>query len=150
MYTYTYPRPAVTVDAIILTDADEILLIQRGREPFQGKWALPGGFADIDETLEEACRRELLEETGISVGQLEQYRVFDAINRDPRHRTLTLAFYAFLPGKKDPFAGDDAAQAQWFSIHDLPPLAFDHELIISGFTRDFLPKVSKRPGTGTK
>lgn len=150
MYTYTYPRPAVTVDAIVLTDAGEILLIQRGREPFQGRWALPGGFADMDETLEEACRRELMEETGIAVEKLEQYRVFDAINRDPRHRTLTLAFYALLPHKKDLVAGDDAARAQWFPIHELPPLAFDHELIISGFIRDFLPQISNRPGTTAK
>ena len=150
MYTYNYPRPAVTVDAIILTESDEILLIQRGRDPFRGMWALPGGFADMDETLEKACRRELMEETGISVDRLEQYRVFDAIDRDPRHRTLTLAFYTIIPQKLDPKAGDDAAMAKWFHIGNLPPLAFDHDLIISGFLHDFLPKILNRSGTGAK
>ncbi|HAX96214.1 MAG TPA: NUDIX hydrolase, partial [Prolixibacteraceae bacterium] len=142
--------PAVTVDAIVMTESHEILLIQRGKDPFMGKWALPGGFADLDETLEAACRRELLEETGISVDHLEQYRVFDAIDRDPRHRTLTLAFYTMIPQKLQPLAGDDAALAEWFHIGHLPPLAFDHDLIISGFLHDFLPKISNRTGTGTK
>ncbi|HDR51944.1 MAG TPA: NUDIX hydrolase, partial [Mariniphaga anaerophila] len=92
MYNYKYPRPAVTVDALVYTKEENrfwVLLIQRGRQPFKGTWALPGGFAGIDELLETACKRELQEETGLKLEKMNQFRTFDAINRDPRHRTIS-------------------------------------------------------------
>ena len=95
MFTYSYPRPAVTVDAILVSPRNSVLLIERGREPFKGKWALPGGFIDMDEELEIACQRELEEETGLKVGALKQFKAFGSVNRDPRHRTISVLFYAF-------------------------------------------------------
>jgi 8-oxo-dGTP diphosphatase len=133
MYTYSYPRPAVTVDAILISPNKSVLLIERGREPYKGQWALPGGFIDMDEELETACRRELEEETGIRVGELKQFKAFGGVNRDPRHRTISVIFYAFTTEELIPQAGDDAARAQWFPINQLPELAFDHELILNEF-----------------
>lgn len=137
-YTYQYPRPAVTVDAILISKRNSVLLIERGREPYKGKWALPGGFIDMDEPLEVACQRELEEETGIRVGELTQFKAFGAVNRDPRHRTISVLFYAFTDDKLIAHAGDDAAKAQWFSIHQLPELAFDHQLILDEFKTEIL------------
>lgn len=136
MYTYQYPRAALTTDAIVFVkDSEEIfvLLIQRGREPFLNQWALPGGFIEMDETLEAACIRELHEETGLVVAQMQQFKVYDAIGRDPRHRTISAVHYVELKKKLPIKAGDDAANAQWFSIGNLPQLAFDHELILKEF-----------------
>jgi 8-oxo-dGTP diphosphatase len=99
MYTYLYPRPALTVDAVVVAghpSAYQLLLIERKKDPFAGKWALPGGFVDMEETLDQACIRELKEETGLELPEMEQFRVFDAINRDPRHRTVSVVFYAFI------------------------------------------------------
>jgi len=138
MYTYQYPRPALTVDAIVISPLKLVLLIERGREPFKGKWALPGGFINMDETLEIACRRELEEETGLRVGELKQFRTFDAVDRDPRHRTISVLFYSFLEEELVPLAGDDAAKAQWFSLNHLPELAFDHQQIIEEFKNEIL------------
>jgi 8-oxo-dGTP diphosphatase len=135
-YIYDYPRAALTVDAIVIATEPEgysILLIKRGNDPFKGLWALPGGFVSMDETLEQACLRELREETGLDLVKMEQFRVFDAIDRDPRHRTISLAFRASLPAKWDVKGGDDAAVAQWFPVNALPSLAFDHEEIIAQF-----------------
>jgi len=90
MYSYKYPRAALTVDAIVRVKNEgstHILLVERGKDPFKNKWALPGGFLEIGETLEQACIRELQEETGLNVQHMEQFRAYDAINRDPRHRT---------------------------------------------------------------
>lgn len=129
-FVYDYPRPAVTVDAAIFRQHStgwQILLIKRGREPFIGMWALPGGFVEMDETLEEAVERELEEETGLSGIQLEQLHTFSAINRDPRHRTISTIFWGIAPsGLSKSRAGDDAAEARWFGINQLPELAFDH------------------------
>jgi len=133
MFTYPYPRPAVTVDAILVSPQNSVLLIERGREPFKGKWALPGGFIDMDEELETACRRELEEETGLRVGELKQFRAYGGVNRDPRHRTISILFYAFTDDELAANAGDDAAKAQWFSIDQLPELAFDHLQILEEF-----------------
>lgn len=138
MYTYQYPRPALTVDAIVISPQKSVLLIERGREPFKGKWALPGGFINMDETLEIACRRELEEETGLRVGELKQFRTFDAVDRDPRHRTISVLFYSFLEEELVPFAGDDAAKVQWFSLSHIPELAFDHQLILEEFKNEIL------------
>lgn len=137
-YTYRYPRPAVTVDALVFFrehNAVFILLIRRGRDPFRGKWALPGGFVDENELLEEACKRELKEETGVSVDRMEQFKTFDAIHRDPRHRTLSVVFSAELSGKMPVQGGDDAAAAGWFPVNQLPEMAFDHREIIEEFFR---------------
>ena len=133
MYTYAYPRPAVTVDVILISKQNSVLLIERGNEPYQGKWALPGGFIDMHETLDEACRRELEEETGLKVDYLNQFSTFGAVNRDPRGRTISVVFYSFSETEDVPKAGDDAAKAQWFPIQTLPELAFDHRQIIEEF-----------------
>jgi 8-oxo-dGTP diphosphatase len=129
-YSYTYPRPAVTVDAAIFRKTDtgwEILLIKRGNEPFLGMWALPGGFVDMDETLEQAVVRELQEETGLQGINLEQLHTFSAVNRDPRHRTISTVFLGIIPGLQlKAVAGDDALDARWFRVDQLPELAFDH------------------------
>ena len=139
MYTYSYPRPAVTVDAILISKQNSVLLIERGREPFKGRWALPGGFVDMDESLETACQRELEEETGIRISELKQFKAFGAVDRDPRHRTISVIFYAFTEGEIIARAGDDAAKAQWFPIDQLPELAFDHQTILEEF-KAFLSK----------
>lgn len=136
MYTYTYPRPALTVDAIVIAKKNgrqQILLIQRGREPFAGVWALPGGFIEMEETLEQACIRELSEETGVRLDSVKQFHTFDAVDRDPRHRTISVVFYAFLNEITKAEGSDDAINAAWFPVEKLPALAFDHQLIISKF-----------------
>jgi len=129
-YSYAYPRPALTVDAVIFKhkgNTCELLLIQRKNEPFKGKWALPGGFVDMDETVEEAVERELLEETGLSGIELHQMHTFSAINRDPRGRTVSVVFWGIVENNAVPVSGDDAADANWFQIDKLPGLAFDHD-----------------------
>lgn len=138
MFTYSYPRPAVTVDAILVSPQNSVLLIERGREPFKGKWALPGGFIEMDEELETACRRELEEETGIRVGVVKQFRAYGGVNRDPRHRTISVLFYAYTDSELTPCAGDDAAKAQWFPLNQLPKLAFDHQEILEEFKAEIL------------
>lgn len=136
MYTYKYPRAAITTDAIVFVREKEtifVLLIQRGHEPFINQWALPGGFINMDETLEVACMRELQEETGLKVDHMTQFKTYDAINRDPRHRTISVVHYAELKQKQKVKGSDDAAQAKWFSLDNLPELAFDHQLILEDF-----------------
>lgn len=138
MYTYEYPRAALTVDALVFTQTESeihLLLIQRGHEPFLNKWALPGGFVNLDETLEHACIRELEEETGLKISSMQQFRAYDAIDRDPRHRTISIVFSAQLTEQKNVKGGDDASRAKWFSISHLPELAFDHAQIINDFFR---------------
>ncbi len=135
-FTYPYPRPALTVDALVLASHEnglQILLVKRDNEPFRNFWALPGGFVNMDETLEEACLRELKEETGIGPAKMEQFRVFDAVNRDPRGRTISVVFYAYLPEIMEAQGGDDAALARWFPVKQLPQLGFDHSKIVSQF-----------------
>jgi 8-oxo-dGTP diphosphatase len=133
-HTYEYPRPAVTADAVILNleedETLEILLIQRKHEPFAGKWALPGGFMNMDETLEECVTREVEEETGLLGIRLFQLEAFSAPDRDPRHRTITVAFWGFCKNKPLLKPGSDASEAAWFDINQLPELAFDHDKII--------------------
>ena len=136
MYNYKYPRPALTVDALVYVKENgsfSVLLIQRGIEPFKGKWALPGGFVNMDELLETACKRELEEETGLQVAQMTQFKTFDAIDRDPRHRTISVVFSAKLPEKTEVKGNDDAAHAKWFPIKNLPEMAFDHREILEEF-----------------
>jgi 8-oxo-dGTP diphosphatase len=136
MYSYKYPRPALTVDALVYTKAQDIyhvLLVQRGIEPFKGKWALPGGFVNIDELLETACRRELKEETGLEVERMMQFKTYDAIERDPRHRTISVVYSVELPEKSKVQGDDDAAGAEWFPVNNLPELGFDHRDILAEF-----------------
>ena len=129
-YCYDYPRPAVTADIIILkksTNESFVLLIERKHPPYEGMWALPGGFLNMDETLEEAALRELQEETGITGVMLEQFHTYSEVNRDPRHRTITTVFIGYLNDNTiEPEAGDDAAEVKWFALEKLPPLAFVH------------------------
>lgn len=132
MYSYEYPRPALTADAMVLTFNGrtlEILLIQRGIEPYKGSWALPGGFMQMDETIEQCTARELEEETSLKNVYLQQFGCFSTVDRDPRGRVVTVASYA-LVRKSDVKGGDDAMDARWFEIGNLPKLAFDHHIII--------------------
>ena len=131
-YTYKYPRPAVTADMIVLTDEPEpqILLIQRGDEPFKGCWAFPGGFMNMDETTEQCARRELKEETGLDIEEVQQVGAYSTVDRDPRGRTITVAYITHVPQILPVTGLDDAAEAKWWSINALPPLAFDHAQIL--------------------
>jgi 8-oxo-dGTP diphosphatase len=135
MPTYKYPRPAFTVDIIII-QSGKILLIKRGHPPYEGKWALPGGFMDMNETPEQAAIRELEEETGVKVKSLKQFRTYGAIDRDPRHRTISTVYFAILDDnlRINTKAGDDATEAEWFSLNNLPELAFDHGIILEEFS----------------
>ena len=132
-YCYPYPRPAVTVDcAVFYRDetALQLLLIERKNPPFEGFWSFPGGFVDMNEDLQAAALRELEEETAIRGIKLEQFRAYGDPKRDPRHRTITIVFVALLKNKPSPKAGDDDDNAQWFSMKQLPDLAFDHSSIL--------------------
>lgn len=140
-FCYNYPRAAMTVDAIIVADnfsQDMVLLIQRKFGPFEGVWALPGGFVGMEETLMEACQRELFEETGIKEVELNQFYTFDAVNRDPRHRTISTVFCGRIQETLDVLGGDDANKADWFPIISLPEMAFDHAEIIRKFVKEKL------------
>lgn len=134
MYKYEYPHPAVTTDSIVFTIRDSalhVLLIERAHDPYAGQWAFPGGFIEIDEDLHDAVRRELQEETGLTDIPLEQFHCFGAPGRDPRERVITVAYLALIPDPGgQPAAADDAADARWFPLSALPPLAFDHEDVI--------------------
>jgi len=128
-----HPKPAVTVDVVIITLRDEelqVLLIKRDLAPYRGKWAIPGGFVHIDESLETAARRELREETGVSAVYLEQLYTFGELNRDPRGRVISVAYIALVPAPLAVTAGSDAREARWWPIGELPPLAFDHNQIL--------------------
>ncbi len=132
-YSYSHPRPMVTVDAVLLAPArggTQVLLVRRGRPPFEGCWALPGGFVEMGEDLDAAAARELLEETGVSGVALRQLRAFGAPDRDPRGRTISIAYIGFPPAPAPVRAGDDAASAGWFPVENLPALAFDHLKIV--------------------
>lgn len=132
-YTYKYPRPSLTVDIAVFKHSKsghELLLIQRKKDPFAGMWALPGGFVDMDETVETAASRELFEETNLSGIHLEQFHVFSEVDRDPRGRTISVVFTGFLKDDQKAKAKDDAKDARWFDVKKLPELAFDHRKII--------------------
>ena len=130
-YVYDWPRPMVTVDAVVFTfrnNRAKLLLVKRGNEPFKGKWAIPGGFIEIDEELEDAAARELQEETSLANVLLEQMRTFGRCSRDPRGRQITVVFMGIAAkGQNKVKGGDDAAKAKWFDIENLPKdMAFDH------------------------
>ena len=140
-YQYAYPRAALGVDCVVFGrdgDALSILLIRRAREPFAGCWALPGGFLELDETLEQAALRELEEEAGVRLAHMQQLRAFDALDRDPRERMISIAHLAVVDrASLAPRGGDDASEAAWFDVEALPPLAFDHAEILA-FARERL------------
>ncbi len=131
VYQYTHPHPAVTTDCVVFGFDGvklNVLLVERGGEPYKGCWAFPGGFLNIDEDGPDGARRELKEETGLEVEHLEQLGAFTTPDRDPRERVISIAYFT-LVRTSDVLAGDDAARAQWFPLKKLPELAFDHKLI---------------------
>ena len=133
MFNYKYPRPALTVDNVIMANEKGecyILLIQRKHNPFKNSWALPGGFVDVDEPIENAALRELKEETGITGITLEFLNYFDEPGRDPRQRTISMAFVGIIKTRIEAYPASDARKAEWFKIENLPDLAFDHKKII--------------------
>jgi 8-oxo-dGTP diphosphatase len=134
-YAYVYPHPAVTTDVAVFTLREQqlqLLLIRRGQDPHKGKWALPGGFLEIDEDLESCAKRELKEETGASDLYIEQLFTFGEPHRDPRERVISVTYFALAPANKLSInAGSDAAEADWFPLTQLPELAFDHADIIT-------------------
>jgi 8-oxo-dGTP diphosphatase len=132
-YCYEHPRPALTVDIVLFHvsgDDIEVLLIKRGREPFKGRWAFPGGFVDEGESLEAAAARELREETGLHGIKLEQLAAFGDPGRDPRGHTVSVVFYGTVRSRGAVIAADDAAEAKWHSAAQPPALAFDHRKIL--------------------
>src|SRR5215468_10829668 len=148
-YTYQYPRAALTVDCVVFGfDEGElkVLLIQRGLEPFKGRWALPGGFVRVEETLDEAARRELREEAGLKNVFLEQLYTFGAVDRDPRERVVSVAYYALVKlAIHETRAATDAADARWFPISKIPKLAFDHADILATALARLKGKVRYEP-----
>lgn len=131
MYTYEYPRPALTADAVVFSyhkDRLYVLMIQRGQEPFKNQWAFPGGFMEMDETPHDCAIRELEEETGLKLDELREVGAFAKVNRDPRGRVISIAYFYILnediPKLK---AASDAKTLQWIPIDQLPQMAFDHQ-----------------------
>ncbi len=133
-FTYDHPRPAVTTDVALFRHGRtgwEILLVKRDHDPFRAHWALPGGFVDADESLENCAARELKEECGIDGVELWQFRAFGNPGRDPRGHTISIGYLGVAQGSVEPKAGDDAGEVRWFSVDDLPELAFDHDEIVN-------------------
>lgn len=147
-YQYDYPMPSVTADCLIFAfDKNEkclkLLLIKRKDDPFKGYWAIPGGFVEFNESIDEAAKRELKEETGIVDVPLEQFYTFGNPNRDPRGRVITIAHYCIINIDDVKIkAGDDAENADWFNIKNLPELAFDHDMIINMAISKILIKIN--------
>ena len=145
-YTYKYPRPAVTADCVVITKEEhpKVLLIQRGAAPYKGCWAFPGGFMNMDETTEQCAIRELEEETGLRVSNVHQIAAYSKVDRDPRGRTITVAYLAIIDKPVQVTGQDDAAKAEWWPLSALPELAFDHAEImrdamrVNAITQDFL------------
>ena len=137
-FCYDYPRPAVAVDLVVTrivaagrVKSRQVLLIQRLKEPFAASWALPGGFLEMEETLEQAAAREVWEETAVECRKLTPVGAFSRVDRDPRGRVISFAFWSEVPSRTEHHAGDDAAAAQWFPVSKLPRLAFDHAEIVA-------------------
>lgn len=138
-HTYEYPRPMVTVDITIFCQFDDmlkVLLIQRGKPPYENKWALPGGFIEMDEKLVDSACRELEEETGLTGVTLEQFKTYGDPGRDPRGRTISVVYHGLTtPDNATVKGDDDARQAAWFPIESLPELAFDHNKILANLIK---------------
>ena len=145
-YTYKYPRPAVTADCVVMTKEanPHVLLIERGFDPFKGRWAFPGGFMNMDETAEQCAIRELEEETGLKISSIHQIGAYSKVDRDPRGRTITVAYLATIEAPAKVRGQDDAAKAEWFPIDALPPLAFDHDDIMKDALSLFTHLLDKR------
>lgn len=146
MYTYKYPHPAVTTDCVVFgMDGAKLktLLIERGNEPYKGCWAFPGGFLDMDENASQGALRELEEETGLKLEHVKEFGTFSEVNRDPRERVISIAFYA-LTEIMNVKGGDDAAKAQWFALDEVPPLAFDHDLMLKKALQQLKEDLMKR------
>lgn len=138
-FSYKYPRPAVTVDIILIHKSDQpkLLLIQRKFEPFKNHWAFPGGFLEMDEDLIMAAHRELEEETNIKDITLLQFKTYGSVDRDPRGRTISIVYYAFIDNELNATAMDDASKAEWIDLDSIPKLAFDHDQILNDFRTHF-------------
>lgn len=149
-YCYKYPRPAVSADCVVFGWSEEglqVVLIKRKAEPGRGEWAFPGGFMNMDETAAECAERELEEETGLKLSGVWQVGAFSAVHRDPRTRVLTVAFYTLVHMQSlSPWAGDDAAEAAWFKLSQLPALAFDHQDILARALERLTEYLGKEPG----
>lgn len=146
-FVYDYPRPAVTVDCVLLRINEEKmegLFIKRKQEPFKGSWAFPGGFMEIDETPEQAVARELEEETGVKVGRVMQIGAFGAVDRDPRGRTVSIAYLAFLDDDQKAKAASDAEEVDWIGLNEPIALAFDHKEILAEAVKKLTDTVSIR------
>ncbi|QDV82092.1 NUDIX hydrolase [Planctomycetes bacterium TBK1r] len=147
--TYEFPRPALTVDCVVfgLDEPDlKVLLIRRELEPYRGKWALPGGFVHVDESLDDSAKRELREETGLEKVFLEQLYTYGDVDRDPRERVVTVAYYALVRlSDHRVVAATDARDAAWFGVHDVPRLAFDHDRILNAAYQRLQNKVRYEP-----
>ena len=146
-YCYKYPRPSVTTDCVIFGFENEtlsVLLVQRGFDPYKGCWAFPGGFLNMDEDAETGAKRELLEETGLVAETVEQFGAFSTVDRDPRGRVITIAFYALVQ-KGKVTGSDDAADARWFPLNEIPSLAFDHDEVLSQALRSLREKLHFQP-----
>lgn len=147
MYCYRYPHPAVTTDCVIFGFDGErlqVLLVERGIEPYKGKWAFPGGFLKMDETAEEGALRELREETGLERAYIQQFHTFSDPHRDPRERVITIAYYALVK-IQEVHGGDDAASARWFPLGEIPSLAFDHDYILRMATQRLREEIHFQP-----
>ena len=146
-YRYKYPRPCVTTDCVVFGfDGAKlnVLLIERGIETYKGHWAFPGGFLNMDETALQGAKRELYEETGLKDAYIHQFHAFSEVNRDPRDRVITIAYYA-LVRISEVKAGDDAAKAQWFPLDKMPLLAFDHDKILRMATNELRRQIHFEP-----
>ena len=146
-YCYKYPHPAVTTDCVIFGfdgQSLKVLLVERGIEPYKGRWAFPGGFLNPDERAEEGARRELNEETGLEGAFIEQFHTYTEPNRDPRERVITIAYFA-LVRIQEVHGSDDAAKAQWFPTEEVPQLAFDHDRILRDATRKLRERIHFEP-----
>ncbi len=146
-YCYRYPHPAVTTDCVIFGFDGErlqVLLVERGIEPYKGKWAFPGGFLKMDETAEEGALRELREETGLERAYIQQFHTFSDPHRDPRERVITIAYYALVK-IQEVHGGDDAASARWFPLSEIPSLAFDHDYILRMATQRLREEIHFQP-----
>ena len=142
-YTYKYPRPAVTADCVVITKEEQpkVLLIQRGADPYKGSWAFPGGFMNMNETTEQCAIRELEEETGFRVSDVHQIGAYSKVDRDPRGRTITVAYLAIIDKPVQVTGQDDAAKAEWWPLSALPELAFDHAEIMRDAVKAYMTQV---------